>query len=392
MSYLPASRFPAILIGGPPHTGKSVLAQSLTKALAEARVQHYLLRAAPDGEGNWFYEAERSVADRLRRKGKFTPAWVERICQDLAARPLPFLVDMGGRPTAEQEAIIDQCTHAILLTTNAESLAEWQARVARYNLLTIASLTSQLTGESYLSEAGGPVIRGVISRLEQDQPAAGPVFEAVLNRVRALFAYSDEELLTIHHEQAPVELVVDVPAMYRQLNPHRSGYEWQPADLGRVLDYLPQDSPLALYGRGPGWLYAAVANAIFPQPFYQFDARRGWVKPVSLNHTVTASAPLNLSVEQSSTYLRVKIELPEDYLVYQPELSLALPPPTPQESGIILDGKLPHWLYTGLTLFYRSAPWVAIYYPHLNQAVMVASQTHMGAYSVGQTLPTTTLV
>lgn len=387
MSYLRASRFPAILLGGPPHSGKSVLAQSLTKALTRAGVQHYLLRAAPDGEGNWFHEADRAVAEKLRRKGQYTPTWIERMCRDIATRPLPFLVDIGGRPQPWQEAIIDQCTHAILLTTDDKTLAEWQERVAQYNLLVIASLTSRQTGESYLAETGVPVIQGVISQLERGQPAAGSVFEAVLNRVSALLDYSYDELLSIHTEQAPVELVVDLPAMYRQLNPTRSDYDWQPADLPRVFEYLPQDTPLALYGRGPAWLYAAVANYIFPQPCYQFDVRYGWVKPVTFNNNSTGSSPVNLSVEQTPLYLRVKIELPEDYLIYQPELPLALPSPEQREAGIILDGKLSNWLYTSLTLFYRSAPWVAAYYPHLDQAVIVVSQAATGPYTIGRTLP-----
>jgi CRISPR-associated protein Csx3 len=385
MSYPSAGRFPAILIGGPPHSGKSVLAQSLTKALTQAHIQHYLLRAAPDGEGNWFHEADRAVAEKLRRKGKYTPAWIERMCRDIAARPLPFLVDIGGRPERWQEAMIDQCTHAILLTTDDASLAEWQERVAQYNLLVIASLTSRQTGESYLAETGGPIIRGVISRLERGQPAAGPVFEAVLNRVKALFGYSYDELLSIHTEQAPVELVVDLPAMYRQLNPTRADYKWQPADLPGVFEYLPQDAPLALYGRGPAWLYAAVANHIFPQPFYQFDARRGWVKPIRLNTSATAKVPVNVTVEPSEPYLHLKLDLPEDYLIYQPELSAPLPPPS-QTQGVVLDGKLPNWLYPGLTLFYRSALWVAIYYPPLNQAIVVAVQGDGSPYTVGHIL------
>jgi CRISPR-associated protein Csx3 len=388
MSYLPASRFPAILLGGPPHSGKSVLAQNLSKALAEADVQHYLLRAAPDGEGNWFHEAERTVAEKLRRKGKFTPAWVERVCHDIAGRPLPFLVDIGGRPEPWQEAIIDQCTHAILLTPDGQSLAEWQERIARYNLLTIASLTSQLTGESQLVEAGGPIIQGIISQLERGQPAAGPVFEAVLNRVTALFNYSYTELLNIHTEQAPVELVIDLPAMYRHLHLTRPGYNWQPADLPRVFDYLPQDTSLALYGRGPAWLYAAVANSIFPHPFYQFDARRGWIKPIRLSTSATAKVLVSVTVEPSESYLHLKLDLSEDYLIYLPELAAPLPT-LPQTQGIILNGKLPNWLYTGLTLFYRSAPWVAIYYPPHNQAIVVATQDDVGQYRVGQSLPFT---
>src|SRR5438552_6610469 len=44
---------PAILIGGPPHTGKSVLTYSLSQALRKRSIEHYVIRASPDGEGDW---------------------------------------------------------------------------------------------------------------------------------------------------------------------------------------------------------------------------------------------------------------------------------------------------------------------------------------------------
>jgi CRISPR-associated protein Csx3 len=229
-------------------------------------------------------------------------------------------------------------------------------------------------------------LQGVISNLNRGQRATGPVFEALLSRVQALFQYDYTELLTIHQEQAPTDLVVDIPRLYQRLNPTRPSLTWQPQDLPEVFDYLPQDTPLALYGIGPAWLYAAVASYIFPIPFYQFDARRGWVEPVRLSADPTAQVPLSVTIEQSEPYLRLKLDLPEDYLIYQPELAAPLPSP-PQTQGVVLNGKLPNWLYTGLALFYRSAPWVAIYYPHLNQAIVVASQNIAGQYTVGQSLP-----
>ena len=53
--------FPAVLIGGPPNSGKSVLTYNLTQALRERGIQHYVVRAAPDGEGDWVSEADRSL-------------------------------------------------------------------------------------------------------------------------------------------------------------------------------------------------------------------------------------------------------------------------------------------------------------------------------------------
>ena len=94
--------FPAILFAGPPHSGKSVLAYQVSQALLERGVQHYLLRAAPDGEGNWFL-AGGGGRQRLLRAGHktgYSPAFVRRIQQAIAARPLPLLVDAGGLPRA----------------------------------------------------------------------------------------------------------------------------------------------------------------------------------------------------------------------------------------------------------------------------------------------------
>jgi CRISPR-associated protein Csx3 len=376
------SRFPAILIGGPPHAGKSVLSHSLKEALKQAGVQCYLLRAAPDGEGDWSQEAEPELAQGLRRKGTYTPAWVERMCRDIAHRPLPFLVDVGGKPEPWQEAIFDRCTHAILLVKDAQSQAYWQSKVDKYNLLPLAVLTSQQHGQSIL-EAEKPTLQGIITHLERGEPVTGPVFEALLARVKALFNYEYDELLRIHTEQAPTDMVVDIARLYKHINPARPGTRWQPPDLPRVFAYLPRDTSLALYGNGPAWLYTAIALNVFPAQFYQFDARRWWVKPPSFKIKATPNGPFTITAKAAAQSLYLHLDLTRDYLDYVPEIAAPLPV-IPATKGIILSGKLPNWLYTGLALFYRRAPWVALYYPHEHQAIIVGSRHTDGPYSVGQ--------
>ncbi|HBL14414.1 MAG TPA: CRISPR-associated protein Csx3, partial [Cyanobacteria bacterium UBA11162] len=61
----------AILIGGPPESGKSVLSNALRRALLEKRsdVQVYLHRANWDGEGNHTYETSNpELVARLRKE------------------------------------------------------------------------------------------------------------------------------------------------------------------------------------------------------------------------------------------------------------------------------------------------------------------------------------
>jgi CRISPR-associated protein Csx3 len=98
--------FPAVLIGGPPNSGKSVLTYSLSQSLRKRGVAHYVLRAAPDGEGDWFHEAEPRLARQLRIKEAFDERWADRIMRDVQRRHLPLLVDVGGMLTLEQERIL----------------------------------------------------------------------------------------------------------------------------------------------------------------------------------------------------------------------------------------------------------------------------------------------
>ena len=381
--------FPAIVIGGPPHSGKSVLTYSLTQALRARGVEHYVLRAAPDGEGDWAYEAARGTVRLLRIKGEFTPAFVDYICRSLANRHLPLLVDVGGRPSTEQERIFDYCTHAILLTRDPASHAIWLDLVERHGLPLVADLTSQLTGESRITDAG-PVLRGVITGLERSTPPSGedqggdPVFDALVERVAAIFAYDADELRRMHRAMAPVELVIEVDRLLRTLGISDEGPRWEPAHLPRVLDYLPAQTPLGLYGRGPNWLYAALALHAHPAPLYQFDVRLGWVAPPVLRYgTPSPHTPLQVRVLPRPDHVRLAFTPVGAYLDYEEVQGLPVPPP-PGDSkrGLVLSGKLPLWLWTALALAYRDAPWLAVYQPQWGDRALVV-RSHVPTPQMG---------
>jgi CRISPR-associated protein Csx3 len=368
--------FPAVLIGGPPNSGKSVLTYHLTQALRERGVQHYVLRAAPDGEGDWSSQADQSLVRTILLPKTWTPAFVEGICHDLARRHLPLIVDVGGRPTTGQEAIFDHCTHAVLLTPDPAARARWLEIIARHNLLLLADLRSELGGVHQVT-ATHPVLSGTIAGLERGGQASGPSFEALVERLARLFAYDAEELRRSHLASAPVETVVDLDRLARSLGVPFTAEKvtWQPQHLPRILDYLPQARPLAVYGRGPNWLYAALALHAYPAPFYQFDVRLGWVAPPTLDVDPTCPSPL-LSARwlDRPTQARLEVALSHDYLDYSQAEGLTLPP-LPPGQGVVLSGKLPLWLWTALARTYRHAPWIAVFQPPLgNRAAIITSQ------------------
>ena len=180
----------------------------------------------------------------------------------------------------------------------------------------------------------------------------------------------------IHHALAPVETVVDLDRLARTFDVPLVGARatWEPRFLPRVLDYLPEQTPLGLYGRGPNWLYAAVALRPYPQAFYQFDVRLGWITPQPLRLGRPApEAPLRASVSQRAGHAWAEFHIPAAHLDYEEALNLTVPEP-PSESGMILSGKLPHWIYTALALTYAPhVAWLAVYQPPLDRAVVVSS-------------------
>jgi CRISPR-associated protein Csx3 len=376
-------QFPAVVIGGPPHSGKSVLTYSLTQALRDQGIDHYVLRACPDGEGDWSNEAPPQTVRLIRNKGQFSQSFVAHVCESLANRHLPLLVDVGGRPTPEQEIIFDHCTHAILLSSDPVQLDWWRDLVERRGLIVIAELHSSLTADESI-ESRKPVLRGTITGLERHTRAKGPLFEALSQEVAALLTYEQDDLRLAHLSQAPLDWVVELDRLAKPLGLPADTWQWQPAQLPKVLDYLPGGWPLAIYGRGPTWLYAALAIHAAPAPLHQFDPRLGWIAPLAVQTTPDASPTLlEWRMVQPNDFHRLEVWIPNAYLDYSELPGLELPA-LPMQTGVVISGKIPHWLVTALARAYaEQAAWIAWYYPPLdNQAVVVASPR--SGFSVGQ--------
>lgn len=384
---VPASTLPAVLVGGPPHSGKSVLIYSLSQALRAGGVQHYALRACPDGEGDWSNEAPPELVREIRLKGPWTAVWIERISRDIDRRHLPLLVDVGGKPTAEQAALFGHCTHAVLLTPDAAAQAVWRSLVTDHGLPVLADLTSVLAGEDALATLA-PAITGVLSGLERNTQAKGPVFDALVDRLAQLMAADRDELRRAHLAAAPAEIAIDLDRLARTLGVPFQGEQssWQPANVPQLVDYLPAAKPLAIYGRGTVWVYAALARLASPARFASYDVRLGWVDAVPLQvGEATASTPIETTVDRPAGAFRLTLTLPEQYLDYT-AVDQVVVPPAPPATGVILSGRLPIWLFTSLAITYRAAPWLAVYQPPLGGSVVVYSADER--VPVGAVLPT----
>ncbi len=372
------SLMPAVLIGGPPHAGKSVLTYSLTQALRAQHIDHYVLRACPDGEGDWSQEIHQDTVRLIRIKGQWTDTFVRLICRDLERRHLPLLVDVGGLPKEDQSGILHRCTHSLLLlhANDPESAAFWRHLVEISGLLPLALLYSELGGPSHISSEA-PVIEGTITGLERGKLARGPLFDLLVARLASLFAYTPKELEKTHLDTAPTELVTNLNTFIQEWAPETK--RWKPEMIPILLAELPSNTPLAVYGRGPNWIYGALLMQTGMQPFYQFDSRLGWVTPPTLRVSATEaqnSPELHVRLDDRRDATILKIDIVTKYLDYTEAGYLSFPP-VPTERGLILSGVIPHWLLTALVRLYSGTgvAWIACHQPQLDGAVVVASRT-----------------
>lgn len=367
--------FPAILLAGPPNCGKSVLSFLLTYRLRELRIAHYLLRAVPDGEGDWFLAGHPEVVQTLRtvHKTTYSSQFVEHMQTAIQKRPLPLLVDIGGRPQGEQFGLIRACTHSILLYRTEEELRTWRQTLGESKLLPVAELRSVLDAEESIQEHH-PYLQGIVSGLERDESKrrAGMTFGALLDRVAGICRYDESILEQEHIKHAPFA-VQNERDLAKQFSVPVEGDRviWSPKHLRRLPDVVPASEPIAIYGRGPVWLAAALAARTLPSTFAVFDARYGWMMPVPFRFNEQGTS-LDMNVfPYEGENLWVELEIPGGTL--EPgEITLS---PIPAGRGIVLSGKLPRWLFASLV--HSLAPehaWIAIDDPRLSEAIVVHSR------------------
>lgn len=120
----------ALMIVGPPDSGKSVISKALFQSLLEQDPNVFLQRAHWDGEGNWTLEIDPDQREeyKLRFKGglteRFFPANREAILNLRRGKSL-VLVDVGGMVQPEKKPILEACTHYLVVSSKPEAVREW---------------------------------------------------------------------------------------------------------------------------------------------------------------------------------------------------------------------------------------------------------------------------
>lgn len=174
---------PALLVVGPPDSGKSVLSHQLFVTLVKDDPDIYLQRAHWDGEGNWILELPENTAEReafkLANKGTLTERFFPyqgQAIRNLRQQKTLVIVDAGGMVQLEKQAILDACTHYLIISSKPEEIEPWHEFCRNQgNLQPVAVIHSTLDSkdqilrhEPFLELCCGPWVQGertVVPRL-----------------------------------------------------------------------------------------------------------------------------------------------------------------------------------------------------------------------------------
>jgi CRISPR-associated protein Csx3 len=186
------ARVPGAVVAflGPPHSGKSVLLNTLRLVLparmgAEAfQRDFFIVRACPDGEGDWFSEIPADQALTLRYKARFDERFVTDMCDNIGSvrkEKKLVLVDCGGKIDRKNQRILNCCTHALVVSNDPAKTAEWRGAAAASGVATLAEVESTPLREASVLSAGPLRLRlGPLERGAPPPPLPGELVDAML--------------------------------------------------------------------------------------------------------------------------------------------------------------------------------------------------------------------
>lgn len=189
-----------VVLCGAANSGKSCLREGLKQALWNLKsIYPYVITAQPDGDGCFTFETYRYdeiYASELKQTLKsqsqgFKPEFVHLVAGWVRNASLPLtLVDVGGQISSENKLIMNEATHAIILSKTQAEIDEWRSFCQSFkprNLEVIAELHSILDGDGDRFEETDRLLTGEIFGIERGVDLSErPIVKALASRLVAL--------------------------------------------------------------------------------------------------------------------------------------------------------------------------------------------------------------
>ena len=192
-----SSLCPALMIVGPPDSGKSVFSHALFTSLLPEYPDIYLQRAHWDGEGNYLLEMSQDATEaeieeyKKRDRGCYTQRFFPyhaKAILELRRQKSLVIVDVGGMVQPEKMPVLEACTHYLIVSSKMEAVDAWHEFCRdRGNLTAVGVIHSSLSEVEIIHDltmypelTSGAWIRGKLRNVP----------EVLLKRIKGLLSYS----------------------------------------------------------------------------------------------------------------------------------------------------------------------------------------------------------
>lgn len=188
-----------VVLCGCPNTGKTVLRDGLKQAIlnrVDAPEDFYAISGCPDGDGCWFSETAQKYPELAKQlkaeyKAKFTPEFAAAKARDIEVNKNSLLLfDIGGKITPENELIMSQATHAVILAKSELEVTEWQAFCQKLNLPVIAIIYSDIEATADEIRTESPQLMGTVHQLKRAEKVENRPLIQVLAKILVELAKS----------------------------------------------------------------------------------------------------------------------------------------------------------------------------------------------------------
>ena len=160
-----------IVIGGPPNSGKSTLAESLARALRSLGVDAYaedLDLASPTLE---FIRGTKGWEKRQGSKKEWTPKLAEKaaaLFEEASTKHAVVIGDAPGKITGESKTIAQKADYAIILCREdcKNEIMNWSKFFSKLDIPIICVAISKLTGDEDVEKSSG-IIKATLVGLDR---------------------------------------------------------------------------------------------------------------------------------------------------------------------------------------------------------------------------------
>jgi CRISPR-associated protein Csx3 len=182
-----------VVLCGCPNTGKTIFRDGLKQAVlnrVDAPEDFYVISGCPDGDDCWFSETAQNYPELAKQlkteyKAKFTPEFAIAKARDIEVNKNSLLLfDVGGKISPENELIMSQATHAVILAKSELEVTQWQAFCQKIILPIIAIIYSDIEATADEIQTELPQLIGTVHKLKRGEAVGNrPLIQALAKRL-----------------------------------------------------------------------------------------------------------------------------------------------------------------------------------------------------------------